>query len=121
MKMKTISLSMLTVITVSSHTLNAQSYKVDTKNSTLQWHRKKVTGEHFGFISLKDGEMVISNDQITMQTITHPVTFVTEKEGKAYSAKIVVDRSKAEKRMAFLSYGSSRLHPILPAVPTCSI
>jgi len=163
--MKTLLISLL-VITLSASTLNAQTYMADVKNSTLKWHGEKVTGEHFGTISLKEGMLEMMNDQIskgrfvidmasitctdltdagynaklvghlksddffgvakhpeavieilkstrfvnnevtvdanlTIKNITHPITFKVKRDGMAYNAEIVVDRSKYDVR-----YGS---------------
>jgi polyisoprenoid-binding protein YceI len=40
------------------------SYKVDTKQSTLVWTGKKVTGEHKGNIPLSSGTFVISDKKL---------------------------------------------------------
>jgi len=40
--------------------LHTESYKVDTKLSTLNWHAEKLTGKHDGSISYSAGE--IKND-----------------------------------------------------------
>ena len=163
--MKTLLFSMF-LITMSATALNAQTYMADIKNSTLKWHGEKVTGEHFGNISLKEGVMEIMNDQITkgkfvidmasitctdltdaeynaklvghlksddffgvamfpeavieivksspftnneatvdanltIKNITHPVSFKVKRDGNAFTAEIVVDRSKYDVR-----YGS---------------
>lgn len=163
--MKTLVISMF-FISLSATALNAQTYMADIKNSTLKWHGEKVTGEHFGNISLKEGVMEIMNDQITkgkfvidmasitctdltdaeynaklvghlksddffgvakhpeavieivksskfvnneatvearltIKNITHPISFKVKRDGMAYGAEIVVDRSKYDVR-----YGS---------------
>jgi polyisoprenoid-binding protein YceI len=38
--------------------------KVNIEESSLKWHAKKVTGEHFGTIKLHSGEMDIENNQL---------------------------------------------------------
>lgn len=61
MKNKTLFLSVL-FISASifiSNKAKAQNYKVDTKNSTIVWEGKKVTGEHNGNISIKEGTMLV--------------------------------------------------------------
>lgn len=164
MKKMKIILFVMAIFTMNA--IYAQSYKIDVTNSTLKWHGKKVTGEHFGNIGLKDGILLLDNDQIsggkfiidmtsitntdltdagynaklvghlksddffgvekhpealleiikssafknnvatidgnlTIKKIKHPVTFTVTKDGNAYSAEIVVDRSKYDVR-----YGS---------------
>lgn len=39
--------------------------KVDTSKSTVKWLGKKVTGEHFGAISVKEGNLEVSSGKIT--------------------------------------------------------
>lgn len=163
MKTRIFSILMVALAAIS---LNAQIVPADVKKSTLKWHGKKVTGEHFGFINLKSGSMEMKDNQIvkgrfvidmvsitntdltdagyntklvnhlksddffgvakhpeavielvkstpfvnneatvdaklTIKNITHPVSFNVVRDGKAYTAEIVVDRSKYDVR-----YGS---------------
>jgi polyisoprenoid-binding protein YceI len=62
--MKTLLIS-LVMITLSAYTLNAQTYTADVKKSSLKWYGKKVTGEHYGNINLKNGMIELKNDQIS--------------------------------------------------------
>ncbi len=163
--MRTLVLSIL-MIAFSAISLNAQKYTADVKKSSLAWHGKKVTGEHFGNINLKSGNLEVTNDQIakgifiidmtsitnsdltdatyntklvnhlksddffgvanhpeavleivkagkfvnneatveanlTIKKITHPITFKAKRDGKTYTADLVVDRAKYDVR-----YGS---------------
>lgn len=156
----------LVMIAFSAISLNAQNLNADVKKSTLKWHGKKVTGEHFGNINLKSGTLELTNGQIskgkfvidmtsisctdltdatynaklvnhlksddffgvakfpeavieivksgpftnneatvdaklTIKNITHPISFKVKKDGKAYTADLVIDRSKYDVR-----YGS---------------
>jgi polyisoprenoid-binding protein YceI len=52
-------------------------YSVDAKSSTLTWNAKKVTGEHTGNVTVKQGNLVLENGapktayvQVDMSTIT---------------------------------------------------
>jgi polyisoprenoid-binding protein YceI len=74
--MRTIFLSLIVMISAMT-TLNAQSFMVDVNKSTLQWHGKKVTGEHDGFIKLKDGSMEIMNEQISKGRFVIDMTSIT--------------------------------------------
>jgi polyisoprenoid-binding protein YceI len=154
------------MISFAAISLNAQTLTADVKTSTLKWHGKKVTGEHYGNINLKSGMMEMKDNQIvkgkfvidmasitctdltdatyntklvnhlksddffgvskypeavieivksspftnneatveaklTIKNITHPITFKAKKDGAAYIADLVVDRSKYDVR-----YGS---------------
>jgi polyisoprenoid-binding protein YceI len=43
----------------------AQDVTVNTSKSELKWTGKKVTGEHWGFIKLKDATLIIEGDKIS--------------------------------------------------------
>jgi polyisoprenoid-binding protein YceI len=44
---------------------SAQSFTVNKSNSTVKWHGKKVTGEHYGKINFKSGTIQVSNGQLS--------------------------------------------------------
>jgi len=65
--------------------------KVDTKKSTITWTGKKVTGEHTGNITIKEGSLEVDGNKLTggnfvidMNTIT-----CTDLEDKEYNGKLV--------------------------------
>lgn len=43
----------------------AGTQKVDTSKSSVKWLGKKVTGEHFGAISVKEGSLEVNKDKVT--------------------------------------------------------
>lgn len=46
-------------------TVSAQTYTVNPSKSVLKWTGKKVTGEHFGKINLKEGSFTVGKDKVT--------------------------------------------------------
>lgn len=71
--------------------VSAQSVKVNTEASSLKWTGKKVGGEHFGNISvkegsleLKDGNIVGGNFVIDMNSLT-----CSDLADEGYNAKLV--------------------------------
>lgn len=48
----------------------AQDYKANISKSELKWNGKKVTGEHWGFIGLKEGKITLKNNIITSGEFT---------------------------------------------------
>jgi polyisoprenoid-binding protein YceI len=88
--MKAIIFSIL-MITFSVFTLNAQNLAADVKKSTLKWHGKKVTGEHFGNISLKSGSMDLTNGQISKGNFVIDMTSITNTDltDATYNTKLV--------------------------------
>ena len=90
MKMRILIISLI-MIAFSAASLNAQSVTAAVKNSSLKWHAKKVTGDHYGNISLKSGMMEMKNNQIAggkfvidMNSIT-----CTDLTDATYNAKLV--------------------------------
>jgi len=56
-------LTLLTALLVST-TVWSQEFIADASSSTLKWNAKKVSGEHFGQVKLKEGKLVIRDNQI---------------------------------------------------------
>jgi polyisoprenoid-binding protein YceI len=60
-----IAVVMLTSATLTEKPTKATTYKVDTSKSELKWNGKKVTGEHYGTIGLKEGSFTIDGTKLT--------------------------------------------------------
>ena len=56
--LKTIAIALL--VAFSTAAVSAQTKKVDVAKSKLEWVGKKVTGQHSGNVSLKEGALVFS-------------------------------------------------------------
>lgn len=41
-----------------------ETYKVNKDNSSVEWTGKKVSGEHFGIVKVKEGNVELDGDQI---------------------------------------------------------
>jgi polyisoprenoid-binding protein YceI len=65
--MKTLSAITLSVILFfgAAQISVAQDFKVNTSQSAVKWNGKKVTGEHYGTIKLKSGDLKVANGQVT--------------------------------------------------------
>ena len=79
------------MITFSAFTLNAQNLNADVAKSTLKWHGKKVTGEHFGTIRLKSGSMEVKDNQIAKGRFVIDMASITNTDltDATYNAKLV--------------------------------
>lgn len=55
----------------------AVAYKVDVTGSTIKWTAYKVTGKHFGKISLKSGSLEVSKTKLTKATFEADMTSLT--------------------------------------------
>ncbi len=60
-----------------SLTAFAQTYKVDTAKSTVNWLGKKVTGQHNGTISAKSGSLVFTEAALTGGEIVVDINSMT--------------------------------------------
>ncbi|MFT4033170.1 MAG: YceI family protein [Siphonobacter sp.] len=67
------------------------SYKVDTQKSTILWKEKKVTGEHYGNVTLSSGTLTAENGQLkggSFETDLRSLT-VTDLKEQEYNQKLV--------------------------------
>lgn len=53
------------ILLLASVTVSAENYVVNTSSSVLKWNGKKVAGEHYGKISLKEGSFTLKNNKLT--------------------------------------------------------
>lgn len=54
-----------TVLVLSAGISQAGNFVVDNVKSSVKWNGKKVTGEHYGTISIKKGEIEVKNNAIS--------------------------------------------------------
>ncbi|QNL21177.1 YceI family protein [Hyphobacterium sp. CCMP332] len=87
--MKKMIVLMLAIGALSS--LQAQTYKADVSDSQVKWLGKKVTGEHTGFINLKEGKLLAENGKITGGNFIVDMSSITniDIESAEYNAKLV--------------------------------
>lgn len=88
--MKNLFISVL-MIAISAISLNAQTLNVDVAKSNLKWHGKKVTGEHYGHISLKSGTIEIKDNMIAKGKFVIDMNSITNTDltDPGYNAKLV--------------------------------
>jgi polyisoprenoid-binding protein YceI len=62
----------------------AQSHKLNVNESTLKWHAKKVTGEHYGVVSIQSGQIITQGNKLTGGTVVVDMSTidVTDLEGE---------------------------------------
>ena len=82
--LKTLALIALVAFTT---TISAQTKKIDVANSTIKWVGKKVTGQHEGTISFKDGALTytakkLSGGRFVVDMSSINVTDLKAGEGK---------------------------------------
>ncbi len=66
-------------------------YKVDASASKLKWVGKKVTGEHFGYLTFKSGEVTYNGTSVVNGTAVVDMNSMTctDIENKEYADKLV--------------------------------
>ena len=109
--MKTIKIFIIALSVLASGVLYAQDIKVNAKKSEIKWTGKKVTGEHTGFIKVKEGNLSfkegnISNGSfiIDMNSITN-----TDMEDKEYNQKLV-GHLKSDDFFGVEKFPTAKLH-----------
>lgn len=88
--MKTIKSIFAALLVFASVAVLAQKVEVDTEKSSLEWLGKKVTGEHSGTISLKEGFVHMDGKNISGGEFVIDMTSIanTDVEDAEYSAKL---------------------------------
>jgi polyisoprenoid-binding protein YceI len=71
------SIALALVVVLSTLSVTAQTKKVDTSKSSINWLAKKVTGQHNGTINIKDGALVFKGKKLVGGTFTADMTTVT--------------------------------------------
>jgi polyisoprenoid-binding protein YceI len=86
--LKTIHLFLLVFVTSG---LLAAGYKVDPSESQFKWTAKKVTGQHFGTIDLKQGSLTASGNVISVGSFEIDMKTIVDKdlENESWNSKLV--------------------------------
>jgi polyisoprenoid-binding protein YceI len=89
--MKTIKILLAGLFIFISAGLNAQSYSVDTQKSKVKWLGTKVTGKHYGTISIKSGELGMKNGKIVSGSFVIDMNSIVceDLEDQEYNQKLV--------------------------------
>jgi polyisoprenoid-binding protein YceI len=112
--MKKIILFSLALIIMASFKMakdeEATSYKVDTKKSSVAWLGKKVTGEHNGYIQLKEGVLQADNGKLTGGTFEMDMATITceDLKDESYNQKLV-GHLKSDDFFGVSAYPTSKL------------
>ena len=70
--LKSIALALIVVLSTASAT--AQTKKINTTTSAIEWVGKKVTGQHNGTVNFKDGALVFKGSKLKGGTFTVDMT-----------------------------------------------
>lgn len=73
-------LNTLAIVVLTAIMVNAQNYKVNTSQSVLKWNGKKVAGEHYGKIALKDGTFTLKSNKIVDGKFTIDMNSITSED-----------------------------------------
>jgi polyisoprenoid-binding protein YceI len=89
--MKTMKLTILVLSVFITGIASAQSYNVNVEKSTLKWTGKKVGGEHYGNIQIKEGSFEIKDKNISSGSFIIDMTSLsnTDLKDANYNAKLV--------------------------------
>jgi polyisoprenoid-binding protein YceI len=71
------SIALALVIALSAISASAQTKKINTSKSSINWLAKKVTGEHSGTVNFKDGALVFKGEQLAGGSFTVDMTSMT--------------------------------------------
>ncbi|MBF6608745.1 MAG: YceI family protein [Flavobacterium sp.] len=83
--LKTIAIALL--VAFGTVNASAQEKKVDIKKSSIAWVGKKVTGQHDGTVSIKDGSLTFKKNKLTGGQFTVDMNTITVNDLKAGQGK----------------------------------
>ena len=81
------SIALALVVVLSTLSVTAQTKKVDTAKSTINWTGKKVTGQHEGTINIKDGALVFKGKKLVGGTFNVDMNSIVVTDLKAGQGK----------------------------------
>ncbi|MFP9113828.1 YceI family protein [Flavobacterium sp. RHBU_3] len=81
------SIAIAFVVALSALTATAQTKKIDVKASAINWVGKKVTGQHSGVISFKEGSLTFAKGKLTGGTFTVDMNSINVTDLKAGEGK----------------------------------
>lgn len=80
MKKTMLGVAALGMIALSAYKMKDDTYKVDTKISSMEWTGKKLTGEHTGTILLSSGEILIMKNAVSGGKFDIDMTTIDSKD-----------------------------------------
>ncbi len=83
--LKTLALALL--VAFSAATVTAQTKKVDAAKSKINWVGKKITGQHEGTVTLKEGALVFKGKKLTGGSFTINMNSINVTDLKAGQGK----------------------------------
>jgi polyisoprenoid-binding protein YceI len=91
MKTKSIILAALVGVSTMSFVEKTSEYKVDTKQTKVNWVGRKVVGEHSGNISISEGKLLAGAKGLTGGTFVMDMKSITNTDltDAGYNAKLV--------------------------------
>jgi len=84
----------IAVVSLAFTTILTNDVKV--KESSLKWKAYKVTGQHYGFIQLKDGTLSFENDQLVGGSFLVDMTSLTVEDLKGMKKNFLTKHLKSE-------------------------
>lgn len=70
----------ITLVAALAMQVVAADYKLDKSNSKVKWNGKKVTGEHYGTIDLKSGNLEVADNKIKSGTFQMDMTTIVNED-----------------------------------------
>ena len=95
-------------MSISFQSIASEKYKVK-ENTKVSWLGKKVTGEHFGEISLKSGTLVMENGQLQGGNFTMDMTSIVCKDMEGEYADKLVGHLKSDDFFGVSKFNTAQL------------
>ena len=103
------SFSIILLILFSFQNGIAQTYKIDVSKSIINWEGKKITGQHEGTISFKDGYLVFKDKKLAGGSFTANMTTLSNTDQAGTSKQKLEGHLKSEDFFNTANYTTSTL------------
>ncbi|MBM3420877.1 MAG: YceI family protein [Bacteroidetes bacterium] len=107
--MKAFSVLIASLLFLAGNIASAQDYKADSKNTVIDWTGKKISGKHYGKITLKEGSFSISDNRISSGKFIIDMNSITCEDLTGGTAQKLVGHLKSDDFFSTGKYGVSTL------------
>lgn len=107
--MKKLGFLIASLIFLAGSAVSAQDYKADNVKSVVAWNGKKISGQHYGKIGLKEGAFSVKDNKITSGKFVIDMNSITCEDLTGGSNEKLVGHLKSDDFFSTATFATSTL------------